>query len=140
MIIKLKNQFDVEQAAQLVSWLNRPSVDNVQVSLPWLDENEQGQSARALKYLFNDCGCLWGGPAFLITFVSYVVIQLHTSAFSWAMLGSAFLIAVGVALVAKFLGLGWSRWRLRVWFQRLTSPRDIENPLIRKEGDDHERL
>ena len=59
MIIKLENQRDLEQASQLVSWLNRPVVDKVVVSLPWLDEGQRARIEKTMKFLFNDCGCLW---------------------------------------------------------------------------------
>ena len=67
MKIILKNKQDLTQAVGHVSWLNRPDVEEVVVELPWIDTHEQRQSAKTLKSLYNDCGCLWGTGAFLIT-------------------------------------------------------------------------
>ncbi|MBE9168682.1 hypothetical protein IQ238_14595 [Pleurocapsales cyanobacterium LEGE 06147] len=119
MRIILENTKDLEKAIALISWLNRPSVEQVLVKLPWLEKAEQQQFEKALKFLFNDCGCQWGTPAFLIIFTWYFSTKLREGDFSWNDLGMSLLIGVFTALTAKLLGLAWSHWRLKIWFRRM---------------------
>ncbi len=119
MILKLKNQADLKEAATYISWLNRPHIESVLVSLPWLGKAEQSRLAKTLRFLFNDCGCLWGSPAFMIAFIYNFSIKLPENSFSFTILGYTFLISGVVALLAKFLGLGWSYWRLKILIQRM---------------------
>lgn len=116
-----KSRRDLDRAAQLVSWLNRPAVDHIVVLLPGLDRFERHRSAKTLKFLFNDCGCIWGAPAFVATFSYVLATHIQANGFSWSILGYSFGIGFCVALVAKLVGLAWSYWRLKVWFERMMS-------------------
>ena len=108
MEIVLKSRGDIERIRPLVSWLDRPAIDHVVVLLPWLDGVEQRRLAKRFKFLFNDCGCLWGVPAFLAAFGWLLSTAIHTDGFSWITLGYAFLVGSVAAFAAKLVGLAWS--------------------------------
>jgi hypothetical protein len=117
MKIILDSRADLEEAVQLISWLNRPTIDQVVVSIPWLDRNDQKRSEKFLKRLFNDCGCQWGAPTFLITIILSSLTVLREIGITWYTMGLSFLISVCIAFVAKLLSLAWSCWRLKKWFK-----------------------
>jgi hypothetical protein len=119
MILKLDSQRDLQEAMRLVSWLGRPTVQNAHVSLAWFDEAERCRLAERVRFLFNDCGCMWGGPAFLFTFVAFFVPALKEGAFSWSILGLALLLGLVGAFIGKMLGLAWSYWRLKALLVRM---------------------
>jgi hypothetical protein len=119
MIINIKNQKDIEEVLKYVSWLNRPNVDKLILSLPWLSKKQQSKYEKRLKFLFNDCGCLWGGPAFLITFSILFFSKLTTHGISLNFLWKPFLIGIIAAFLGKFLGLRWSYWRIKRYFNEI---------------------
>jgi len=119
MTLVIQDRRDLHRAGHLVSWLNRPAVDLVQVTLPWLDSREQQRNAKALKFYLNDCGCLWGVPAFVAAFAGCLAMAPSRGGQTWIAVGLSLLVAVAAALVAKLAALAWSRWRLRVLLDRM---------------------
>jgi hypothetical protein len=119
MKIVLGNREDIERAISQSSWLNRPTFDQVTVLLPWLNEEQQTRAAKKIKFLFNDCGCMWGGPVFLIVFSVIFFGKISEKGFAWPILGVSFLIGAAAAISAKFLGLAWSCWRLKAWLNKI---------------------
>jgi len=117
--LKIECLDDLNRAAALASWLNRPSVDVVEVLLPWLDADEQARSAKIIRDLFNDCGCLWGAPAFVVSVAGVLVPQLVSRGWSWPAFGRAILVGVAAGFAGKLLGLAWSRWRLAMRIRRM---------------------
>lgn len=111
--LTLRSEEDIEQALQRASWLARPMVEKVKLDLPAAGDDEQQQKAGEIKRLFNDCGCLWGAPGFILGFGIYYLIHLQGAGFSWATLGVSALAGILSALAAKFLALLWSFWQLR---------------------------
>jgi hypothetical protein len=118
MKIILNSRSDLEKAQQFISWLSRPTVDQVVVSIHWLDRAEQKRAEKLLKALLNDCGCQWGAPTFLISFALCILTVLREIDITWCTVGGAFLISACFAFIAKLLSLAWSYWRLRKWFER----------------------
>jgi hypothetical protein len=118
--LELRDRGDLERASALVSWLHRPSLDDVVVQLPWLSQHERARAASALRRLFADCGCLWGGAAFLLVTAAGLVVTAR-GGLAAAELGVTVGAAIAAAFAAKLAGLAWSRWRLRVWLQRIGS-------------------
>ncbi|NJC68611.1 hypothetical protein HC031_02560 [Planosporangium thailandense] len=123
----LESQEDVLQAAALASWLDRPSVSDVVVALPWLDTAERASSARAIRRLFNDCGCGVGSVAFVATVTAVVLPRVLSRAWSWPSLGTAVGAGIAAAVAGKLAGLAWSRWRLRTRLRRLAETRPAES-------------
>jgi hypothetical protein len=119
VILKLANLEDLERTAASVAWLNRPQVEKVLVMLPWLDADEQNQSATALHHLFNDCGCIWGSLAFLIVFIGAIGNRIIEGDLAWSDVGLSLLLGAFIGFLAKLLRLAWSRWRLTVWLRRM---------------------
>src|SRR5215213_2449124 len=64
MRLVISSNSDIEQARRLASWVNRPAVDHILITLPGMDTEERGRIARELKNHFNECGCTWGTVAF----------------------------------------------------------------------------
>ncbi|MER5918262.1 hypothetical protein ABT124_50570 [Streptomyces sp. NPDC001982] len=120
MRLTLESLDDLKGAARLASWLGRPSVDEVVVRTPWLAAEEQDRSAKAIRRLFNDCGCAVGMAAFAIATAAVLVLQLPRHGWSWAPVGTALLVGVGAAVVGKLLGLAWSCLRLRALLRRMS--------------------
>lgn len=119
MTLRLETRHDLEHAVRLVSWLARPAVGQVQVRLPWLAPDERDRVGRTLTRRFNDCGCLWGAPAFA------TALAWGAAASPWAggtpstALAASLASAVVAALAGKAAALAWSAWRLRVLLHRL---------------------
>ena len=119
MKIQLNNRDDVERARSLATWLSRPAVDQVVITIPWLPERQRARLEKRIKYLFNDCGCLWGGPVFLVVFSAVLVTKWSSGGFSWPTLGVSFGIGAMAALTAKFTALACSGVRLKSLLNRI---------------------
>ncbi len=102
-----------------MGWIRRPTVRRVTVQLPGLEQAQCSRAEKALKFLFNDCGCLWGAPVFLAVFLAGFLPRLNAAGFSWIAFGGWFLGAAIPAIAAKFVGLAWSYRKLKVWFRKL---------------------
>lgn len=120
MRLVLDGRSDLERTERLATWLSRPAVDDVCVTLPWLDEDERHRVARAIQTYFNDCGCLVGAPAFVLALAWCLHASPWPDGSAWAAAGYTLLASVGAALAGKGAGLLWSRWRLRVLLRRMT--------------------
>lgn len=120
MRLVLHGRSDLERTARLATWLSRPAVDDVSVTLPWLTEDERHRAARAIRRYFNDCGCLAGAPAFVIALAWCLAANPWPAGPAWSAAGYTLLASVGAALAGKGAGLFWSRWRLRVLIRRIT--------------------
>jgi hypothetical protein len=101
----------------MASWLGRPSVDRVVVDLPWVEEDDRQRVAKALRRYFNDCGCFWGTPVFLVALLSGLI--LLDGADTWQGVVGCIVFALVAGAAGKLLGLAWSRWRLLAWLRRL---------------------
>lgn len=112
IILELEDLEDLDRASVLASWLNRPSVEAVRVTLPWLGGDERLRAAEELHRQFNDCGCFWGGPAFLLVLGGSIAMRTSEGESPWSATGMALVAAVPAAVAAKLLGLAVSRWRL----------------------------
>lgn len=108
MNITINTVSDIEIAASYNSWLNRPAVRNVTLSHHKINTETGRKLENRVKYLFNDCGCIWGALVFVLTLlVVYNFYSFETSSF-WkkALISAA--VAVPSAFVAKLLALRWS--------------------------------
>ena len=112
---------DLDRAERLVSWLNRASVDQVLIALPWIDGAEQRRIARRLKRYFNDCGCLWGAAIFVFMFICSLSVGPWSNTRTPVVVGVSVLVSVPAALAAKLMALAWSYWRLKVLLNRMKS-------------------
>lgn len=104
MHIEIAERTDLDRAGALVSWLRRPHVDRVVVTLAALDARERERSAEAIRRLFNDCGCTWSAVA--LVGAGGVALAAGRSVIGVA------LTALAAAVAGKLLGLAWSRHRL----------------------------
>jgi hypothetical protein len=126
MTLRIDSPGDLERAALLVSWLARPSVRQVHVRLPWLTPAQCERAGRTLTRYFNDCGCLWGAPAFVAALPLSFAHGPWTDASGLLAGGASLAAAVGAALAAKAAALAWSAWRLRVLLARLARGSGVE--------------
>ncbi|MEU8297150.1 hypothetical protein AB0C04_07685 [Micromonospora sp. NPDC048909] len=117
MNIEIADQADLDRAETLVSWLQRPHLDRVTVTMPGLDDTERDRAARAIRHLFNDCGCTWAAVAFVAAGAAAVLIGPSG--------GRAVAVAAAgcltTAVADKLLGLAWSRRRLLARLRSLHS-------------------
>ncbi|MEV6816443.1 hypothetical protein [Micromonospora sp. NPDC051296] len=117
MHIEIAGHADLDRAEALVSWLERPHLDRVTITLPGLDTTERERTAVTLRHLFNDCGCAWGLAA--------LVVAGAGSLLAWPSGGRGIAVAVLGCLLAaaagKLLGLAWSRRRLLALLHHLRS-------------------
>jgi len=119
MTLYIHNIHDLKRAGRLASWLHRPSISSVEVGLPWLDGDEQRRVGKALTRHFNDCGCLWGAPAFIgallgcLAWAPWQIRQL------WLEIGTSLLVATAAASTGKLVALAWSQWRLKTVLSRM---------------------
>ena len=119
MTLVIEDAHDLDRTAELAASLARPTVGQVHVRLPWLDHDERARSASALTRLFNECGCLWGAPAFLSVLAWGALGAPWSSLGTPAALGLSMLLATSAGLAAVVSALVWSRWRLRVLLAQL---------------------
>lgn len=110
MTLVLNNQADIESALGLVSWLARPMLNKVELGLPRISEKEQNRIAKSIKNTFNDCGCFWGAPAFLLSF--FISFYYLSNPSFWEV-AYTFFFSVFVAICAKLLALYVSYKRLK---------------------------
>lgn len=118
MRLVLASEDDLVRAAALVTWLDRPAVEQVRVDVPWLDRAEREATAAVIAARFNDCGCRWGEGVFVLA----LGWSLWTGAWGdglLAALGSAVLLSLLAAVAAKLGALAWSAWRLRALLDQM---------------------
>jgi hypothetical protein len=119
MTLVIEDAHDLDRTARLAAGLARPAVGQVHVRLPWLDHAEQARSASALARLFNECGCLWGAPAFLSVLAWGALGAPWSTLGTLAAIGVSMLLATTAGLAAVVFALVWSRWRLQVLLAQL---------------------
>jgi hypothetical protein len=114
---------DVEHAGRLATWLNRPAVDQVVVSVPWLEVAERHRLARTLEMHFNDGGYAFGVPAFVAALAWCFYTGSWSSDAASLPAAAAYTVAVSVAsaMGGKLAGLAWSRWRLRTLLRHIAA-------------------
>ncbi|HEX2772212.1 MAG TPA: hypothetical protein VHN18_07240 [Micromonosporaceae bacterium] len=117
MHLEIAGRADLDRAEALATWLRRPHVDQVAVRMPGLDSAECERSARAIRHLFNDCGCTWGALALLVAAVGVLVIGPA----GWPDVGGSVLGCLAAAAGGKLLGLAWSRYHLLARLRALRS-------------------
>ncbi len=117
MHIEIADHADLDRAEALVSWLERPHLDRVIITLPGIGTTERERAAANLRHLFNDCGCAWGLAALVLAGAgSLLVWPSGARGVTGAVLGC--LLA---AVAGKLLGLAWSRRRLLALLHTLRS-------------------
>jgi hypothetical protein len=122
MRLVISSRDDLEQTRRLASWVNRPAVDHVLITLPWLDVDERQRIAKELEAQFNACGCTWGTVAFVLALVWCLRTAALGSASVSSGAGYVVLGSVTAAIAGKALGLKWSQWRLKVAIRRMSRP------------------
>ena len=115
----LGSSSDLARARRLASWVHGVAIDDVVVTLPWLDAHEQQRAARSLKSYFNYCGCHESAIAFIFVLAACLWIDPWTGAPRWMAGSYSLMSALLAAVPAKLAALLWSRWRLRVLLARL---------------------
>ena len=119
MRLVLECSDDLERATALASWLNRPTVTEVVIRLPWLDEDERHRYASAIRRLFNDCGCAVAAAAFIAALAATLLTHVPERGWSWPLVGTSLVISITAALAGKLLGLACTRHRLRALLRRV---------------------
>jgi hypothetical protein len=112
MNISISSPNDIEVAASLNSWLNRPTVRKINISQNKLNQEACRHFEKRIKYLFNDCGCAWGSLVFIVTFFAVFTSYDFGTTTLWKELVISFIIAVPSAFIAKLIALRWSYHRL----------------------------
>lgn len=112
MRLTLETRDDLRRALALASWLDRPTVDAVEIRLPWLTAAERDRSAAEIRRLFNDRGCAAATVALVLTAVVLAVLGADAD-WSWWGSGVATLLCLAAATAGKLLALAASRRRLR---------------------------
>ena len=75
MNIRIQTQDELSRVRNLNSWLRRPSVRRLELDIASLDTKQKERFEKRVKDLFNDCGCLWAAPVFLLSFL--LIFALH---------------------------------------------------------------
>ncbi|MEV6367723.1 hypothetical protein D7147_16075 [Micromonospora musae] len=117
MNIEIARVADLDRVETLVSWLKRPHLDRVTITMPGLDTTERERAARTIRHLFNDCGCAWAALAFVVA-VPAAVLARPSGGAAYAV---AALSCLAAAVAGKLLGLAWSRQRLLARLRALRS-------------------
>ncbi|PZG16421.1 hypothetical protein C1I95_17700 [Micromonospora craterilacus] len=117
MHIEIADHVDLDRAEALVSWLERPHLDRVTITLPGLDTTERERAAVTVLRLFNDCGCAWGLAALVLAGTGALLVRPDGGQ------GIAGVVLAGLlaAAAGKLLGLAWSRRRLLALLHNLRS-------------------
>ena len=110
--MKIRSLTDLRRAERLNQWLSRPEVDEVHIDAA-IAEPEKTRVQSRVADLFNDCGCIWGPPAFALCFAAVFLPDFLFAGFSWRLFANAFVAGVVAALAAKFTALYVSHIRLR---------------------------
>jgi hypothetical protein len=127
MRLTLETDDDLRRALTLASWLHRPAVSAVDVRLPWLDPAERDRSARAIRTLFNDRGCVAAAVALVVT--AAVIAGAGADAdWSWWGTGTATLVCLAVAAAGRLLALAAGRRRLRNLLRRMAPAAEASPP------------
>ena len=119
MDILIRTRDDLIRVMLLNSWLKRPAVRRVEINFNSLDMKQKKRIQRRIEFLFNDCGCLWAAPVFVVTFLSIWGFYYVDSIYVWALLGLSLILSVLVALMTKFMVMYWSYRQLETELNRL---------------------
>lgn len=117
MNIEIATHADLDRAEALVSWLRRPHLDRVTITMPGLDNTDRDRAVGAIRHLFNDCGCTWAAVALVAAGSAVLLIGPSGGR---AVAGAA-LCCLTAAVAGKLLGLAWSRRRLLARLRSLRS-------------------
>jgi hypothetical protein len=119
MNITINTVKDIEMMGLYNSWLSRPCVRNISITPNKISEAACHHYEKRIKSLFNDCGCIWASPIFIVAFF-LVSEKLEVKAIAlWKELAISFLIAVSAAFITKLTALGWSYYRLNITLAEL---------------------
>jgi len=110
--VRIRSLTDVRRAERLNQWLSRPDVEDVRIEAD-IAEPERTRVQSRIADLYNDCGCIWGPPAFVLSFAAVALPQILYAGFSWRVLAGGFLIGAAAAILAKLTALYVSHIRLR---------------------------
>ena len=114
--LTIRTRDDLQATAGMASWLRRPPVRDVIIDIPSIEDDVCRQAAKALRRHFNDCGCFWGAPAFLLALLA---LLFRGGAHTWTGVTASLGLALAAGAGGKLLGLAWSRSRLLAWLRRL---------------------
>lgn len=110
---------DIEIAASYNSWLSRPTVRNITVSHNKMTAETCSDYENRIKYLFNDCGCIWGALVLVLTFLVVFNFYGFETSVIWRKMFTSVVIAIPSAFVAKLLALRWSYYCLYTTLNKL---------------------
>ena len=119
--LTISSRIDLERAVSSATWLSRPRVAAVHVSLHGVDQASSAALGTRIGKLFNDCGCAWGE---ITLAAALVVLLLGPALVGWpAGLGGGGVVVIGAvaAVAGKLFGLAWSRRRVRQLLRRLAA-------------------
>jgi hypothetical protein len=119
MRIAIASPNDIAATKSRVSWLNRPTVDSVEVLLPTLTADDAKLVAKKIRNYFNDCGCIWATAGFLAAIAVMIPMNPLTDGAGIAQVACVILAPVLVAVALKFTSLAWSYRQLRVLLDKL---------------------
>ena len=116
---------DLRRAHDTASWLGRPRVERVVVTLPGLTEAERQRAGQRLRALHNDCGCRTGELSLVLTAAAVWLAPLAAPVPrpGWPVV---LLLLVLAAVGGKLLGLARSRHLLREELRRLRATTERE--------------
>lgn len=118
-VLTLATTDDVVEASRLAGWFHRPEFADVRVSMVGIPPGDSAKAARAVRSLFNDCACAWGGATFLVVIVAAWFLPILADAAVWVRAAGILFLALAASLAAKGLGLALSRWRLLLVLEQL---------------------
>lgn len=99
--LKLQSLEDVVQAKAMNRLLNRPTVSHTMVKADFWNDSEKTAVEQKITKLFNECGCLYAGAAFLCTFCILLVRGYPQTSSLWMDVGLTFFGATLAALIIK---------------------------------------
>ena len=112
-VLTISNRRDAEQAVAFATWLSRPRLDAVHVTVDQIDQATAASLSARIRELFNDCGCAWGEVSLA---VALIILVLGPTLVGWPAglgWGGGIAVCAAAAVAGKLSGLAWSRRRVR---------------------------
>ncbi len=117
---------DIQRAKAANTWINRPTVQKVEVDLN-LDQQRSRQIAAKVKALFNDGAYLWTLISFAVSFSALILgCYLLNNEISWSVVGISCGISLLVSITIKLFGLYITHLKLEAELQALEELIDQE--------------